>query len=100
MIVGYTNYSNQPRKSYLGLVNLGMYDILCSSIILNGSGWYGTYSIVFVKSNGTEYLYILSGPVITGPCDVPVYEPLEQRKGGLHKVGTPVKVLTGVWVVS
>ena len=65
----------------MGLVNQGVYSILCSSTILNGSGWYGIYNIVFVKSNGTDYLYILSGPAITGPCDVPVHELLEQGKG-------------------
>ena len=77
-----------------------MHNIFYSSIILNGSGWYGTYNIVFIESNGTDYLCILSGPAITGPCDVPVQESLERGKGGHHKVGTPVKVLTGVWVVS
>ena len=68
-------------------MNQGVYSILCSSTILNGSGWYGIYNIVFVKSNGTDYLYILSGPAITGPCDVPVHELLEQGKGRRNKVG-------------
>ena len=77
--VGYTNYSNQPqvqpRKSHLGLVNQDMYNILCSSIILNGSRWYGTRNDVLVKFDGTDYLRILSRPHTTGPCGVPVYGP-------------------------
>lgn len=66
--VGSINYSNQPqvqhRESHLGLLNHGVCNISCSSIILNGNGWYGTCNIVFVKLKGTDRLCILSGPVI------------------------------------
>jgi hypothetical protein len=72
-IAGYTNYSCQPRESYLGLVNQDVYNTLCSSIIIN-SGW-SAYKVVFVRSNGTDYPYTLSGPASTWPYDVPVHEP-------------------------
>ena len=52
------------------------------------------YKVVLVKSDDTDHLYIFSGAAPTGPCDVPVHEPLEQGKG------TTVDWLTGVWVVS
>ena len=92
MIVGCTNYSNQLESGSASGVAPGSGE--------SSSGWHGTYNIVFVKSNGTDYLYILSGPAITGPCDAPMHELLEQGESGRHKVGTPVKILTGVWVVS
>ena len=40
---------------------------------------------VFIGFDGADYLHVLSGATITGPCDVPVRESLE--KGDVRREG-------------